>query len=247
MSGRPVLIELDKVTKKYEQARGSVFALRNISLKILQGEFIIILGPSGSGKTTMLNLISGMDRPTEGDIIFDRQSILELSEEKLAEMRRKKIGFVFQFFNLIDNMTALENVMVPLLPEDLSEREMIRKAEDKLDLVDMFDKRDRFPNQLSGGEQQRVAIARALVNDPDVIIADEPMAQLDPDNTRKVLDILKKLNRMNGVTVIIATNDEELVRLSRDVITKEVRLKDGQIQGLRESGQGRSWSEVELG
>ncbi|MCD6491679.1 MAG: ABC transporter ATP-binding protein [Candidatus Njordarchaeia archaeon] len=247
MSGRPVLIELDKVTKKYEQARGSVFALRNISLKILQGEFIIILGPSGSGKTTMLNLISGMDRPTEGDIIFDRQSILGLSEEKLAEMRRKKIGFVFQFFNLIDNMTALENVMVPLLPEDLSEREMIRKAEDKLDLVDMFDKRDRFPNQLSGGEQQRVAIARALVNDPDVIIADEPTAQLDPDNTRKVLDILKKLNRMNGVTVIIATNDEELVRLSRDVITKEVRLKDGQIQGLRESSQGRSWSEVELG
>ncbi|MEX2690375.1 MAG: ABC transporter ATP-binding protein [Candidatus Njordarchaeum guaymaensis] len=247
MSGRPVLIELDKVTKKYEQARGSVFALRNISLKILQGEFIIILGPSGSGKTTMLNLISGMDRPTEGDIIFDRQSILGFSEEKLAEMRRKKIGFVFQFFNLIDNMTALENVMVPLLPEDLSEREMIRKAEDKLDLVDMFDKRDRFPNQLSGGEQQRVAIARALVNDPDVIIADEPTAQLDPDNTRKVLDILKKLNRMNGVTVIIATNDEELVRLSRDVITKEVRLKDGQIQGLRESSQGRSWSEVELG
>ncbi len=234
MSSANTIIEVIGVEKKYTRGNRSFTALTAVNLTINEGEFVIIQGPSGAGKTTLLNLISGMDLPTEGKILIDRDNIVEMNEEKRAEIRRKKIGFVFQFFNLIDDLTVLENVMTPLYPTDESNRSIRIKAEEALDAVDMLGKKDKFPNELSGGEQQRVAIARALVNQPAILIADEPTAQLDEENAQKVINILKRLNVEGTVTVILSTASERVADMFSDLATKIVRLEKGRVLEVKE-------------
>ncbi|MGQ4892874.1 MAG: ABC transporter ATP-binding protein [Candidatus Njordarchaeia archaeon] len=234
MSEERIIIEVIGVEKKYTRGNRSFTALTGVNLKIAEGDFVIVQGSSGAGKTTLLNLISGMDLPTEGKILVDKDNIVEMSEEKRAEIRRKKIGFVFQFFNLIDDLTVLENVMVPLLPSDESNRSIRIKAEEALDAVDMLGKKDKYPKELSGGEQQRVAIARALVSQPDIIIADEPTAQLDEENAKKIIDILKRLNLDSGVTIILATASEMVADMFSDLATKIIKLEKGRILEVKE-------------
>ncbi len=234
MSDEEPIIEIINLTKQYKRGNRVFPAIQGVNLKIYKGEFVVIQGPSGAGKSTLLNMISGMDTPTEGYVLIKKKNIAEMDEEKRAEVRRKLIGFIFQFFNLIDDLTVLENVMVPLLPSDESTRTIRIKAEEALDAVDMLGKKDKYPRELSGGEQQRVAIARALVSKPEIIIADEPTAQLDEENAGKVINILRKLNEEREVTVILATASEMIADMFSDVATKLIRLEKGKIVDVKE-------------
>ncbi len=235
------IIELIDVKKDYKETSGAIHtALRNITLRIRRGEFVIIVGPSGAGKTTLLNIMAGMDLPTEGQVIFDKRNFSDLSEEERTEIRRQKIGFIFQFFNLINSMTVLENVMAPLLPdENLSEKEIKERALEALSVVGLIEKSERMPNELSGGEQQRVAIARAIVIQPEVIFADEPIAQLDEENARKVITILTEYNRRKKATIILATASRELAENLKPYATKIIYIDRGKIvQYLERVGGG---------
>ncbi|MHA1589510.1 MAG: ABC transporter ATP-binding protein [Candidatus Njordarchaeales archaeon] len=222
------IIEAIKVTREFSGKRGRVKAIENFSLKIYPGDFIVIYGPSGAGKTTVLNLLAGMDRPTSGEIILFRRNVKDLSEEDLAKIRREKIGFIFQFFNLINNLTVLENVIIPLLPTDRSETDMIARAEELLSELKLIGKKNRFPTELSGGEQQRVAVARALITDPEVIMADEPVAQLDEKSAEIVISLLLRANR-EGKTIILATANQALVNKLKQNISKIITLERGKI------------------
>jgi len=234
MSDEDPIIEISNLTKQYKRGNRVFPALQGINLKIYRGEFVIILGPSGAGKSTLLNMISGMDTPTDGVVLVKKKNIVDMNEEKRAEIRRKYIGFIFQFFNLIDDLTVLENVMVPLLPSDESTRVVRIKAEEALEVVNMLGKKDKYPKELSGGEQQRVAIARALVSKPEIIIADEPTAQLDEENAKKVIETLRKINEEQEVTVILATASEMMAEMFIDLATKVVRLEKGKIINIQE-------------
>lgn len=220
------IIELENVSKYYEMGENIVKALDGINIKVKKGDFIAIMGPSGSGKSTGMNLVGSLDLPTKGKIILDRRNIAHLEESELAQIRGKKIGFIFQGFNLIQNLTAEENIMLPMLfqGQDLESRK--EKAEELLKLVDLADRGDHYPNQLSGGQQQRVAIARALANNPDVILADEPTGNLDTKTGEKVMEFLTNLNK-KGKTIIMVTHDPELAELHANTI---YWLRDGKVE-----------------
>jgi len=237
MSGEEPIIEVINVEKKYQRGNKTFLALSGINFKIYPGEFVIIQGPSGAGKTTLLNLISGMDKPTSGDILLLKKNVSNLSEEELSRFRLENIGFIFQFFNLIDDLTVLENVMVPLLPSDESSRSVKIMAEEKLDEVDMLGKKEKYPKELSGGEQQRVAIARALITEPDILIADEPTAQLDEENAKKIVEILKRMNKEGGKTVIVSTASEAVAKMFSEIATKIIKLERGRIVEIKEKGK----------
>ncbi|MCX7792801.1 MAG: ABC transporter ATP-binding protein [Thermodesulfovibrionales bacterium] len=217
------MIELKGVYKTYRRGAEDVHALKGIDLTVSKGEFISIVGPSGSGKTTLLHLMGCLDKPTKGIIKIDGLEIEGLQESALVEIRRKKIGFVFQQFYLIPGLSVFDNVTLPLL---FSRKKVDRaKIISLLELVGLDRKSDRLPNQLSGGEMQRVAIARALVNDPEIILADEPSGNLDSENSEKIFSVLKSLND-RGFTVVLITHNPELAKRADRV----VRLKDGLIQ-----------------
>lgn len=220
------LIELNQATKQYLMGETLVKAIDGISIKINKGDFAAIMGPSGSGKSTSMNLVGSLDLPTSGTIYLDGRNISQLDESQLAQIRGKKIGFIFQSFNLISNLTAKENVMLPLLFQGAGSDERERKAEQLLHLVDLSDRMDHYPSQLSGGQQQRVAIARALANDPEVILADEPTGNLDTKTGENVLNFLKKLNG-DGKTIIIITHDQDL---AQRYAKKIYWMKDGKIE-----------------
>src|SRR3989338_6670916 len=204
-------IELENVAKYYEMGEELVKAVDGVSIKIEEGDFVAIMGPSGSGKSTMMNLVGSLDLATKGDIFLDNKDIEHLDESQLAQIRGRKIGFIFQSFNLIPNLTAKENIMLPMLFQETEKFEREKKAEELLKLVDLQDREDHYPNQLSGGQQQRVAIARALSNDPDVILADEPTGNLDTKTGERVMDFLQKLNNQ-GKTIIMVTHDAHLAQ-----------------------------------
>lgn len=204
-----LLIELDNVKKYYKMGTETVKAVDGISIKIEKGDFVAIMGPSGSGKSTAMNLVGSLDLATEGDIYLDGKDIEHLGESELAQVRGKKIGFIFQSFNLIGNLTAKENVMLPMLFQGADKSEREEKAEKLLKLVDLTERMDHYPNQLSGGQQQRVAIARSLANDPEVILADEPTGNLDTKTGNIVMDFLEKMNEKEGKTIIMVTHDPE--------------------------------------
>ncbi|MCX6801994.1 MAG: ABC transporter ATP-binding protein [Candidatus Diapherotrites archaeon] len=219
------LIEARNVTKKYKMDKVVVEALRGVSIKIEKGDFIVIVGPSGSGKSTLLHLLGALDRPTSGQVLVDGKDISKMDDWSLAMIRRKKIGFVFQSFNLIPTLNALENVMIPLEPVKMDMNEGITRARDLLELLDMKDRMLHKPGELSGGQRQRVSIARALINDPEIILADEPTGNLDTVTGRKVVEAMLHWNQDHDKTFVLVTHDPSLL----DFATRKVYIRDGLI------------------
>ena len=229
----PDLIELKKVKKYYEMGESVVKAVDEINIKIEAGDFVAIMGPSGSGKSTAMNLVGSLDLATKGDIYLDGINIEALEESELAQIRGRKIGFIFKQFNLIPNMTAKENIMMPMLFQGVEKEERKNKAEKLLRLVDLQDRMEHYPNELSGGQQQRVAIARALANNPDVILADEPTGNLDTKTGEKVMEFLNKLHS-DGKTIIMVTHSPELAQKYAKTI---YWMKDGKIEKVTRKGR----------
>ncbi len=219
------VITLKNVHKYYEMGESLVKALNGIDIAIKQGDFVAIMGPSGSGKTTAMNLTGSLDLPTSGTISLDGHDISLLDESQLAQVRGRKIGFIFQGFNLIPNLTAKENVMLPMLFQGLDAEEQEQHALRLLEQVSLGDRAEHYPNQLSGGQQQRVAIARALANNPEVILADEPTGNLDTKTGEAVIQLLKELNR-KGKTIILITHDPEKAKHAKTIYW----LKDGKVE-----------------
>ncbi len=221
----PPLIRLRNVTKTYPMGEVEVHALRGLNLDVPEGQFVVLLGPSGSGKTTTLNLIGGLDRPTQGEVIVDGEDIAQLDDRRLTRYRAGKVGFVFQFFNLIPTLTAAENIAFALELVTRDRAAVRRRTEELLALVGLSDRADHFPSQLSGGEQQRVAIARALANHPAILLADEPTGNLDVETGRQVLQALRDLNQQEGVTVVLVTHNTAIAPMADRV----VRLHSGTV------------------
>ncbi|MBU1202268.1 MAG: ABC transporter ATP-binding protein [Nanoarchaeota archaeon] len=224
-----IIIELKDVWKTYNMGEVQVHALRGINLKVRKGEFLAIMGPSGSGKSTAMNMIGCLDIPTKGDIYLSRKNIAHLEESDLAQIRGKKIGFIFQKFNLLNTLTAKENIMLPMRFQDTPRGEIEKKAEELLTMVDLGDRMNHQANEMSGGQQQRVAIARSLANDPEVVLADEPTGNLDSTTGEKVLDFLKKLHSEKGTTVVMVTHDKRVAEQADRI----EYLMDGQITKIR--------------
>lgn len=219
------IIEARNLTKIYDADKIPVHALNGVDLNIEEGEFTAIKGPSGSGKTTLLNVLGGLDRPTDGDIVIDNENINRFSDNKLINFRLKKIGFVFQSFNLIPVLTALENVEFIMLLQKWPKKEREQRAMQLLNEVGLNDKIHKRPRELSGGQQQRVAVARALASKPKFILADEPTANLDSASTNNLLDIMLRLNQEEKATFIFSTHDDRVINRARRVIN----LDDGKI------------------
>lgn len=219
-----LIIHLDNVWKTYMIGENKIHALRGVNLDVPKGQFLAVMGPSGSGKSTMLNMLGSLDIPTKGVIRLDGHDIAELSESDLASIRGKRIGFIFQQFNLINTLTTKENVMLPMIFQGMPPAQRIKRAEMLLERVGLKDRMNNRPTELSGGQQQRVAIARSLANDPEVILADEPTGNLDSKTGNQIMDFLEELHK-DGKTVIMVTHDEETAHFA-DYIAF---LKDGQI------------------
>ncbi len=220
-------IELINVTKVYHLGKQEVKALRSISSTIRSGNFMSIMGPSGSGKTTLLNIIGALDRPTKGYVRVGGTDISTLSDRSLSQLRLRSYGFIFQGFYLLQNLTALENVMVPMREAGLSRWDAIKRGKGLLSDVGLRNRFGHLPSQLSGGEQQRVSIARSMANDPAVILADEPTGELDSETSQNIINIMRGLNRNGGKTIIVVTHDSEIARRA----SIRLRLKDGRIGG----------------
>jgi putative ABC transport system ATP-binding protein len=210
------MIKLENVEKYYGEHK----VLKGINLIIQKGEFISVMGSSGSGKSTLLNLIGGMDRPEKGAVIVNGENISVFTDEKLTLYRRKKIGFIFQFFNLLPNITVFENISMPLLLNGSEDREKVFQY---MKLINLEGKEDKYPYQLSGGEQQRVAIARALIHEPEIILADEPTGSLDSETGRRIMDLVKGLTEEMNKTVILVTHESYIAEYADRI----VRIKDG--------------------
>lgn len=233
------MLEARQLTKEFDSGDHRLTVLRDVNFTIAQGEFVAIVGPSGSGKTTLLGLLAGLDVPTRGDVLLDGASLTRMTEDARARLRGEKVGFVFQSFQLIPTLTAVENVQVPL--ELRGERGAAERARELLDRVGLADRLEHFPTQLSGGEQQRVAIARAFVNRPRILFADEPTGNLDGSTGAKIVALLEALNRESGSTVVLVTHDLDLARRAHRL----VRLADGAVvedvvNAQRPDGPGRT-------
>lgn len=201
------MMELDQVTKTYQQGRRTVHAVRGVSLAIQGGEFVSIMGPSGSGKSTLMHLLGALDTPTSGRALFNGQDLKQMTDRQRSLVRRNRIGFIFQFFNLLPTLTGAENVAMPLLLDGMSRRLGLRKAEAALDRVGLLQRASHFPEEMSGGEMQRVAVARALVTEPQAVLCDEPTGNLDSANSREILGLLRKLPELNKRAVVMVTHD----------------------------------------
>ncbi len=208
--------------------------MHKISLEVKKGEFVSIVGPSGSGKSTLMNLIGILDRPTEGTYVLDGIDVSKAADKELSAIRNKKIGFVFQTYNLISRTNALKNVELPMLYAGIGKSERVKKAKELLELVEMGDRAKHLPEELSGGQKQRVAIARAMANDPAILLADEPTGALDSKTGRLVMDLFHKLNKEKGITIVLITHSNELASETGRIIT----IRDGNI--LSESKGGKA-------
>jgi putative ABC transport system ATP-binding protein len=219
------IIHLEGIRKSYFMGKQVLEVLKNISLDIYKNEYVALMGPSGSGKSTLMNILGCLDTATAGKYILNGQDVSTMEDNALAEIRNKEIGFVFQQFNLLPRLTALENVALPLIYAGMSRRQRTEKAKHVLDLVNLTDRSSHKPNELSGGQSQRVAIARALVNDPAIILADEPTGNLDTKTSYEIMDIFERINGA-GNTVVLVTHEEDIAKRARRVI----RLRDGVVE-----------------
>jgi putative ABC transport system ATP-binding protein len=221
----PHTIEIKNLQKQYGAGQVSVHALRDVNLKFGKGEFVAVLGASGSGKTTLLNLIGALDKPTQGHIYIEGKDIAALNEKGLVQLRRRKIGFIFQFYNLMPVLTAFENIELPMVISGVPKKEAQERAKTLLAAVGLQDRANHRPDELSGGQQQRVAVARALANKPAIVLADEPTGDLDSATGEQVMRLLLKLSKEQGTTVLAATHDVSLLK----VADRALRMKDGQV------------------
>jgi putative ABC transport system ATP-binding protein len=224
MDNNPV-IEARNITKTYEMGEVQVHALRDVSLEIRSGELLAIMGPSGSGKSTLMNILGCLDQPTSGDYFLEQVDVSQLDDNLLAQIRGKRIGFVFQSFNLLPRTSAISNVELPLIYNGIGRRERRGQATAALEAVGLGDRLHHKPNELSGGQQQRVAIARALVSQPAIIMADEPTGNLDTQSSEEIMAIFQRLNREQGITVIFVTHETDIAEYTHRVI----RLVDGRV------------------
>lgn len=219
------LIEIKQITKLYEMGDEKLYALRGVDLNIKKNEYVAIMGPSGSGKSTLMNIIGCLDTPTSGDYILNGKDVHEMNDDELAEIRNREIGFVFQTFNLLPRSNALHNVELPLIYSGISRQERLKRAEDALINVGLSDRMTHKPNELSGGQRQRVAVARALINNPSIILADEPTGNLDSKTGEEIMGLLRELNE-KGNTIIIVTHEEDIAKHAKRI----VKIRDGMIE-----------------
>jgi putative ABC transport system ATP-binding protein len=226
MSGNPI-VKLDKIQKNYRQGQVEIIAVDQFSLTIAEGEFAVLSGPSGSGKTTILNIIGALDSPTSGTVLFEGLDLTKQSRTRLSLLRRDRIGFVFQSYNLIPVLTAYENAEFVLAMQDVPKQERRRRVMKVLQEVGLAEMIDRRPDELSGGQQQRVAIARAIAPEPAIVLADEPTANIDSATADSLLDLMERLNREKGITFLFSTHDQRVMDRARRVI----RLQDGKLVG----------------
>jgi len=219
------IIECKDVSKSFEMGKLKVEVLKNINISIKKGEFISIMGPSGSGKSTLLYLIGGLDLPTKGSIMINNKELAEMKDKEQSILRRRELGFVFQFYNLIPNLNVEENILLPLLLDGENIKNHQKRLDEILEIVGLSDRRKFTPKELSGGQQQRVAIARALINEPDIILADEPTGNLDSKTGLEILDLFKKINQLKNITIIQVTHSEEAASFGNRII----HVRDGSI------------------
>ncbi len=221
------IIQVQDASKEFGKGKNTVAALKDVNIEIQKGEFVAIVGPSGCGKSTLLHVMAGLEQPTAGRILLDGVDVTLISERDLPKVRMQKVGFVFQSFLLIEDLTAYENVESVLWPSfDYTKEKQEEKTLEVLREVDMLERRDHFPRQMSGGEQQRIAIARALVNSPPVLFCDEPTGNLDTKTGENIMKIIAQLNRERGMTVVLVTHNEDLVKFAK----RTLRMKDGVIR-----------------
>ena len=228
----PLITTVD-LRRTYQLGSETIEALRGINFNVMPGQFIAVVGRSGSGKTTMLNILAGLDKPTSGQVLFENRDIAEMGERDLTDLRRHKIGFVFQSFGLLPLLSAFENVELPLRIAGVRAREREERTREALDIVGLWNRANHRPYELSGGEQQRVAIARAIVNEPPLILADEPTGELDSTNARSIFGLFKEMVVQRGISVVSATHDSTLLAMADEV--KEIR--DGQLSDATDLGQ----------
>lgn len=233
------VIRFERVHKIYSTGDIEVHALRDVSLVIGRGEFVAIMGPSGSGKSTTMNIIGCLDRPTRGRYLLEGVDVSKLSKNELADIRNQRIGFVFQTFNLVPRTSALENVELPMIYAGVPTSERVRRAREVLSIVGLSEKEKSLPNQLSGGQQQRVAIARALVNNPSLILADEPTGNLDSRTSVEVMEIFQRLNRERNLTLVVVTHESDIAQYANRIVTfRDGRVRhDVQVKNPREARQ----------
>lgn len=237
MSGRQLIRMRDIVKRFYIGQPNELEILHGIDLDVKEGEFVSIVGASGSGKSTLMNMIGVLDRPTEGTYWLDGTDVQDAQDDELSQIRNRKIGFVFQNFNLISRTNARKNVELPMMYAGIPQKKRTQRAEELLDLVGMADRMDHQPNELSGGQKQRVAIARAMANDPAIILADEPTGALDSKTGRMVMDLFHRLNREQGKTIVLITHNQELAAETSRVLTmRDGILYTGSERGAREDG-----------
>jgi len=228
-----MMIEMKNITKMYEMGTQVVHALRGVDLHIAEGEFVAIMGPSGSGKSTLMNMLGCLDSPSGGIYKLDGIDVSDMSSDDRSRVRNKRIGFVFQQFNLLPRTPAIKQVALPLMYSGMSRNERLTRSREALELVGLGDRMDHRPDELSGGQQQRVAIARALANDPAIILADEPTGALDTQTGEEILAIFEKLNEEKGITIIMITHDPEIAEHA----ARTVWIRDGLIQDNGDGGQ----------
>ncbi|MFH1338942.1 MAG: ABC transporter ATP-binding protein [Candidatus Omnitrophota bacterium] len=220
------MLEARNLHKIYNHGADKLHVLKGIELQIQRGEFVAILGPSGAGKSTLIHLLGGLDYPTQGEVVFDGKSIYSLSDGQLAELRNKRIGFIFQFYHLLPEFNVMENVLIPALIKRNRKRNIVEQAETLLGQVRLKERIRYFPAQLSGGEQQRLAIARALINQPDLLFCDEPTGNLDSATGKEIIGLIKQLNRERRMTVVLVTHNQEIAGAAG----KQLYLQDGLLQ-----------------
>ncbi len=222
----PAIIESVALNKTYAMGKVEVEVLKDINIKIDEGEFVSIMGPSGSGKSTLLYLIGGLDKPTSGQIRIKGREMANMRDEEESKLRRQEIGFIFQFYNLIPNLNVEENIMLPILLDGKKLKNYKKELDDILEIVGLSDRRHHTPRELSGGQQQRVAIARALINEPDIILADEPIGNLDSKTGMEVMELLSRINKEKGKTIIQVTHSKEAAEYGQRIIN----VKDGKVE-----------------